>query len=187
MTGKEHPFYSAFITALKENGDASKSWSNPDNEQWTRLATDVIVAALHMCMADVPRPEVAALKHKDRHQQQEYLGIDVVGYNDKSWGPFLWAVEHENNTASWKVQYCAWKLLNLRAAGRVLVTYHNTPYDKERSTHDDLAALLAPVVRDNPGRSFSWCRGTGEVDRRPRDGRPSTMRPCSGPKRTTRR
>ena len=159
MTGRDHPFYSAFISALKDRCDATDSWSNPANKQWTELATDVIVAALHQCMVDLPDREVAALRHEDFYEQQEYLGIDVVGYDNDSWGPFLWAVEHENYTTPDKVRYCAWKLLNLRAAGKVLVTYHNTPYDKGRSTHDDLVSLLEPAVLGNPGQELLLVSG----------------------------
>lgn len=121
---KYENFYNSFIDELEAKGEkAIYLWETNDNKGWTRMITKLISDVLETVNDDIKELQTAGIGTTDSYEQSEYLSIDVTAYSDQDWGPLIWAVEHENVLSKSKIQYCTWKLLNVKSRYKVLICY----------------------------------------------------------------
>ncbi len=145
-----HDIVTSYLDALA----AEPSWAETyrqSNADYTPLATAALVKA---GAATFPGATPTAKGHQDRWGRSEYLTLDVVLFtpDPKSWASPLFIAEHENSRWKAKIQYCAWKLLNVDAQRRVLVAYWGA--DEALSTFEDLRVAVRDVAKDIPKKDI---------------------------------
>ncbi|MDI7268838.1 MAG: hypothetical protein QME96_12675, partial [Myxococcota bacterium] len=96
---------------------------------------------------EFPAAEGATRPRKDSSGRSEYLTMDVMLFDDATWGPPLFVAEHEQSGDAWQVRYSAWKLLVVEARRRVLVTYFGEGTGIRNV--DQLRDLVREVCREN--------------------------------------
>ena len=143
--------YERYLSALLETSNVWEKWS--DAQLWTAEATRALVLAGR---AAFPSGTPNAKGHRDdEYGRSEYLTLDVC-VTDQTWGPPLFIAEHENFPGRSKIEYCAWKLLAVRARRRVLVAYYDTTARSENYVRSmaDLAAAVLKVCEASDGKDI---------------------------------
>lgn len=141
--------FNAYFQSLIDGGMDSCSDYLKDST-WTHRASLALVKAGHVAF---PGVESAFRGKPDRYGQHEYLGIDVMLYDQKNLNkPPLFIAEHENRPQWDLVQYAAWKLLVVEAQVRMLVAYYGEGYNI--TSFDRLKELVQEVCDDNPRKDI---------------------------------
>ena len=158
----ENTWFEKFTNALAEDTAALPAWDPEKLADWTSVATkaaDAATAAVLECMA-VGVGQTAAKEAQDKYGRSEYFTLDGIGYDDASWAPPLVAVELENTSE--KIEYCAWKLLCVRASVRVLVCFKKTLGAYPGSTAEAVARV-AKVLKDHRGQRLFLVVGDADA------------------------
>lgn len=155
-------WFQSFLSALVADDDAVATWSEWENDPWTKTITRCSAEATKAVLAElgVAEAQVAAKEHPDIYERSEYLTLDCLGYDNEDWGPPRVVVELENTAK--KIQYCAWKLLCVEADLRVLVCYVGDGKGRPKDVAT-ACALLREVVGAHRGRSLGIVFGDSRI------------------------